>query len=211
MVCQQEIIGRPCTIYLNGLSITSYWQTSDALHIRATITALFKLWWQCAWPVWCYFQLPPGTSWPGLLVQVVFAFLTLFSSDQHQSAGREGGYNSMAPHTTYDNQQQSVVDRLPWGRTASRRSAVTVFFVLCIGKHPPLIQKTTQNQSKMTKLDFRVISSSFLDISQGGGWVSARVLHKIMSKKKTNGSTFYVQGGSFDWSRLKSSKCQITY
>ena len=32
----------------------------------------------------------PGPSWPDLLVQVVFAFLTLiFSSDQHQSAGVE--------------------------------------------------------------------------------------------------------------------------
>ena len=48
MVCQQEIIGRPCTKYLNGLSITSYWQTPDALHKRATITALYKRWWQCA-------------------------------------------------------------------------------------------------------------------------------------------------------------------
>ena len=52
----------------------------------------------------------PGPSWPDLLVQVVFAFLTLiFSSDQHQSAGvetcgergREGGYNSPA----YDHRQ----------------------------------------------------------------------------------------------------------
>ena len=48
MVCQLEIIGRPCTIYLNGLSIISYWQTPDALHKRATITALYKRWWQCA-------------------------------------------------------------------------------------------------------------------------------------------------------------------
>ena len=144
MVCQQEIIGRLCTKYLNSLSITSYWQTPDALHKGATITALYKRLWQCACA--CLMQFPaspcnylskpkskkgqlqypynsahrispshthilifisyhkafrveccevyacllPGRSRPDLLVQVVFAFLTLiFSSDQYQSAGVE--------------------------------------------------------------------------------------------------------------------------
>ena len=48
MVCQLEIIGRLCTKYLNGLPITSYWQTPDALHKRATIAAQCKRLRQCA-------------------------------------------------------------------------------------------------------------------------------------------------------------------
>ena len=43
MVCQQEVIGRPFTKYMNGLPITSNWQTPYTQTKRTTITALQKI------------------------------------------------------------------------------------------------------------------------------------------------------------------------
>ena len=117
MVCQLKIIGRPCTKYQNGLSITSYWQTRDALHKRATITALYKWLRQCACA--CLMQFPAA---PCIYLSVYQLFIS------HTQGIR---YSSLT-----SKRLELIAGEWSWGLgTGQNGGQYTVFSILLLDGH----------------------------------------------------------------------------